>query len=176
MELETARLLMRQWRESDFEIYATYYASEETARFVGGHMSRDKAWRHMAAIVGHWFLRGFGIWAVEEKATAQFVGAVGLWEPEGWPELEIGYWLIQSKHGLGYATEAAVAARDHAYRTLGARTLVSYIDPQNAPSRRVAMRMGAQLEQTIDLCGLGPHCVYRHQGPEVAERAAPAFV
>jgi RimJ/RimL family protein N-acetyltransferase len=165
MELETPRLLMRQWRQSDFETYAAYYASAATARFVGGEMSRDKAWRHMAALVGHWFLRGFGIWAVEEKATAQLVGAVGLWAPEGWPELEIGYWLIPSRHGLGYATEAAVAAREHAYGALQANTLVSYIDPENLPSKRVAERLGARLEQTIDLCGLGPHCVYRHPGP-----------
>jgi len=166
MEIETDRLLMRQWRQTDFDIYAGYYESEETARYVGGQMTRDKAWRHMSAIVGHWVLKGFGLWAVEEKASGDLIGCIGLWEPEGWPELEVGYWLLNSAHGKGYATEAAVQARDYAYTELGAKTLVSYIDPRNESSKRVAERMGAWLEDTIELLDFGPHCVYRHPGPE----------
>ena len=101
-------------------------------------------------------------WAVEEKISGDFIGAIGLWEPEGWPELEVGYWLVESVHGKGYATEAAIKARDHAYNHLGAKTLVSYIDPDNEPSKAVAIRMGAKLESSIELLDLGPHCVYRH--------------
>ena len=163
-ELETERLLLRMPRQEDFEIYAAYYADIETARFVGGQMSRDKAWRHFAALVGHWILRGYGIWAVEEKATRCFCGCIGLWRPEGWPELEVGYWLTPETQGKGYATEAALAARDFAYETLGANTLVSYIHPDNAASKKVAARMGAQLEDTVPILDLGPHCVYRHPG------------
>lgn len=162
MNIETDRLLMRQWGQADFAIYAEYYADETTARFVGGRMPRYQAWRHMAALVGHWVLRGFGIWAVEEKATGQLVGGVGLWQPEGWPELEVGYWLTTGGQGKGYATEAASRARNHAYENLGATTLVSYIHPDNAPSIQVARRMGATLEQTIELLDFGPHHVYRH--------------
>lgn len=166
MEIETERLLLRQWRQSDFEVYAAYYADDRTARFVGGRMSRGKAWRHMAAIAGHWVLKGFGIWAVEEKSTGEMVGAIGLWEPEGWPELEVGYWLVGSAHGRGYATEAAIRARDYAYDRLGATTLVSYIDPRNEPSKRVAIRMGARLEETIEILDLGQYCVFRHPSPD----------
>lgn len=166
MELETDRLRLRLWRQEDFEIYAAYYAREETARFVGGVMARDKAWRHMAALAGHWTLKGFGVWAVEEKASGDFIGAAGLWEPEGWPELEVGYWLVNMAHGKGYATEAASSARHHAYSRLGATTLVSYIDPSNTPSRKVAERLGAREEGVIDLLDLGLHCVYRHPSPE----------
>lgn len=162
IEIQTERLLLRGWRQSDFEIYAAYYSDEETARFVGGQMTRDKAWRHMAAIVGHWELKGFGIWAVEEKSSSDLVGCIGLWEPEGWPELELGYWLVGSAHGKGYATEAGLRARTFAYKELGAATLVSYIDPKNVPSMRVAERMGATNEKTIELLDLGPHCVFRH--------------
>lgn len=165
MELETDSLRLRLWRQSDFEIYANYYAREETARFVGGVMSRDKAWRHMAALAGHWALKGFGVWAVEERSSGDFVGAVGLWEPEGWPELEVGYWLVNDAHGKGYATEAASCAREHAYKRLGATTLVSYIDPANTPSQKVAERLGAWKETVIELLDLGPHGVYRHPSP-----------
>lgn len=166
MELETERLRLRMWRQSDLDAYAGYYAREETARYVGGVMSWDKAWRHMAALAGHWALKGFGVWAVEEQSSSSFVGAVGLWEPEGWPELEVGYWLMKEAHGKGYATEAAAGARQHAYMKLGATTLVSYIDPANTPSRRVAERLGAQEEAVIELLDLGPHCVYRHPSPQ----------
>lgn len=165
MELTTSRLLLRMPRQADFEIYAAYYADPETARFVGGQMDRFKAWRHMAALAGHWALKGFGIWAVQERASGAFIGCTGLWEPAGWPETELGYWLVREKQGQGLAKEAALAARSHAYSSMGRRTLVSYIDPDNKPSRRLAESLGATCETIIDLAGLGDHCVYRHPPP-----------
>ena len=165
MECETKRLKLRGWQQADFEAYAGYYGDVRTAKFVGGLMPRAKAWRHFAAVVGHWTLKGFGFWAVDEKATGDFVGCVGLWEPEGWPEIELGYWLMPAAHGKGYATEAALCARRFAFEEVSAKTLVSYIDPGNAPSIKVAERLGAQLEATIELLDLGAHHVYRHPAP-----------
>lgn len=166
MNIETDRLLLRQWREADFDTYADYYGDESTAKFVGGCMPRHTAWRHMAAVVGHWVLRGFGIWAVEVRSSRQLVGGVGLWEPEGWPELEVGYWLTPAGQGKGYATEATIRARDYAYHALRAKTLVSYIHPDNTSSIRLAERVGATREQTIELLDFGPHYVYRHPSPK----------
>ncbi len=167
VELETERLIMRQWRESDLNVYAEFYSNQQAARFVGGQVTRDKAWRQMASIVGHWVLRGYGLWAIEQKQAPGLIGCVGLWEPEGWPELEVGYWLVPKAHGHGYATEAAIRARDYAYTELEAETLVSYIDPANEPSKHVAERMGAWHEATIELLDHGPHCVYRHPSPSM---------
>ena len=164
-QLETERLLLRHWTEADFEAYAAYYADPELARFIGGVCDRPTAWRRLAAEVGHWTLRGYGFWAVEEKATGELVGSVGLWRPEGWPELELGYWLMPAGQGKGYATEAGLKSREYAYEVLGARTLVSYIHPDNEASKRVAERMGARHEETIELLEFGPHCVYRHPDP-----------
>ena len=161
-ELRTERLLLRQWRVSDFEVYERYYSDVRTARFVGGVMSPDRAWRHMAAVIGHWELMGFGYWAAEELETSTFVGCVGLWKSHGWPELELGYWLTEATIGKGYATEAGQASLDYAYGVLGVDTLVSYIAPSNAPSKRVAERLGATLETEIDLLDCGRHCVYRY--------------
>lgn len=166
VNIETGRLLLRQLRQSDFDIYAKYYSDEATAKYVGGQMLRPQAWRHMAAIVGHWALKGFGIWAVEEKSSGHFVGCIGLWQPEGWPELEVGYWLTEEAQGKGYGSEAALRARDFAYQELGATTLVSYIHPDNIPSIRLAERMGATFDKTIELLDFGPHRVYRHPNPE----------
>ncbi|MEM0930181.1 MAG: GNAT family N-acetyltransferase [Pseudomonadota bacterium] len=160
--IQSERLTFRPWQPSDFEAYAAYYADDATARYVGGQMSRDRAWRHFAAVVGHWTLKGYGFWAVDETASGEFVGCIGLQMPEGWPELEFGYWLMPSAHGKSYATEGGVRCLDYAYKELGAKTLVSYIDPANEPSRRVAERLDAELEDTIELLNYGPHCVYRY--------------
>ena len=166
MNIETERLIMRQWQQSDYSIYAEYYADKQSAKFVGGAVDSRKAWRQMATLAGHWLLKGYGIWAVEEKSSGEFIGAVGLWEPEGWPEMELGYWLVNSAHGKGYATEASVRAREFAYSELAATTLVSYIDPENKSSISVAERLGAVRESIIDLVDCGPHCVYRHLSPD----------
>lgn len=149
----------------DLEAFANYYARSETARFAGGVSDRDQAWRRLASLIGHWSLRGFGYWAVDEKATEEFVGCAGLWQSAGWPETELGYWLVPGMQGKGYATEAGAAARDFAFGTPGLRTLVSYISPDNAPSRRVAVRLGGRLEGEIELLTFGLHCVYRYGPP-----------
>lgn len=164
-EVETERLILRQWRQDDFEAFAGFYADEETARFVGGPSTRDDAWRRMASLAGHWSLRGFGTWAVEEKATGGFVGAVGLWYPEGWPEIELGYWVVRDMQGKGYAKEAARRSRDFAFGELGLNTLVSYIHTDNLPSIRLAEKLGAAEEETIQLLAYGPHHVYRYPKP-----------
>ena len=161
-ELETDRLRLTRWSERYFDRYAKMYADEERAKFIGGRLERPQAWRLMASMAGHWVLRGFGVWPVVEKSTRNFVGSVGLWYPEGWPELELGYWLVPEARGTGYATEAAARARDFAFDELRAETLVSYISPHNQPSIRVAERLGARYDKTIQLLDHGPHRVYRY--------------
>ena len=165
IELESERLLLRQWRPSDFAGVAEIFTDAQTARYIGGVCTRDEAWRRMATVVGHWVLRGFGLWALEEKTSGQFVGASGLWYPEGWPEPEIGWWLLRAGQGKGYATEAARRARLYAYKNLNLNTLISIIHPDNTPSQRVAKRLGARFEKTIELRGVQA-CVYRHPGPQ----------
>ncbi|MGE5512872.1 MAG: GNAT family N-acetyltransferase [Bacteroidota bacterium] len=167
-ELETDRLRLRQWHAADIEAYAAFCADEATGRFVGGVCNREDAWRRMSMIVGHWTLRGYGVWALEEKSSRRFVGFSGLWNPEGWPEPEVMWSLVADAHGRGYATEAAGCARDFAYRQLGWTTAISLIAPDNVPSRRVAKRLGAVCERQVELRGLSVG-VYRHPGPTQLE-------
>lgn len=163
--IETERLRLRGWRLDDVEPFTRFYADASASRFVGGPASTGPAWQLMATEVGHWVLRGYGMWAVEEKSTASFAGFCGLWHPGDWPELEIGWILLPEHHGKGYATEAARRARDYAYAELGQSTLVSYIHPDNEASKRVARRLGAIHEETIELRG-HPAEVFRHPSPE----------
>ena len=138
-----------------------FYADEEASKPVGGPLTRAEAWGRMAFNRGHWALRGFGNWAVEERATGDYVGWSGLWFPEGFPEREVGWGLIPSKRGRGYATEAAFRARSYAYETLGWETAISLIASDNLRSIRVAERLGATFEGVTRYDGMA-FGVYRH--------------
>lgn len=111
-------------------------------RYLGGACDRDEAWRRLAANVGHWVLCGYGPWAIEEKATGDFVGRAGMWRRETWPGPEAVWALTPDKRGRGFATEAAGAVIHFAFETMGLEQVPSIIDPVNAPSIHVAERVG----------------------------------
>ena len=152
--LETDRLYLRMFRESDLDAYAEMCADPEVMKYLGpGPMNRSEAWRNMALVVGHWALRGFGLWAVEERSSGELVGRVGCWRPEGWPGMEIGWTLRRASWGQGFATEAAKAALRYAFNVLGQKHVISLIHPDNTPSIRVARRIGQRLEGRNEVMG-----------------------
>jgi RimJ/RimL family protein N-acetyltransferase len=159
--LQTERLILRGWREEDFEPFATLYADPIDARFIGGVHSRDDAWRRMASIAGHWTLRGYGPWVLEDKATGALAGWVGPWAPEGMPGCDLGWTLLPTMRGRGLAEEAGRRARRYVYETVGLPSLMSLINPLNAPSIRVAERLGARFERFAHFRGVD-HAIYRH--------------
>ncbi len=140
--LETPRLLLREWRATDTDAYWEMASDPEVTRYLGGTMDRYESWRSMALHAGHWTLRGYGKWAVERISDGEFLGRVGLWNPEGWPGLEVGWALARRAWGNGYATEAAAVAIRWAWVVLGAPRLISIIHPENEQSIRVAQRLG----------------------------------
>lgn len=152
--LETERLLLRMWQPSDLELYAAMFSEPEVARYLspnGQPMSREDAWRGLAFQIGHWRLRGFGMFAVIERATNDLVGRIGPLQPEGWPDFEIAWGLRRKYWGRGYATEAVTACIKYSFRELGMHHLISIIDPDNVNSIRLAERLGELLEGTISL-------------------------
>jgi RimJ/RimL family protein N-acetyltransferase len=156
VELETERLLLRVWRNEDFEAYARICADAEVMRYLGGKpYSRLEAWRHMAYLVGHWQLRGFGHWAVEEKASGELIGRLGLQYPEGWPGFEIGWTLGRDHWGKGFATEGARKVLAHAFSEMGRDHVISLIHPENRASIRVAERLGESVEGQTEVLGIG---------------------
>jgi RimJ/RimL family protein N-acetyltransferase len=141
--LQTERLLLRGLKQDDFEAYASFHADAEVMRYISGNpVSRNDAWRSLAVMIGHWALRGYGMWGVERTSDGAFVGRVGLWNPEGWPGLEVGWTLGREFWGQGYATEAARAAIDFGFLTQDVPRLLSVIDVDNLASQRVAERLG----------------------------------
>lgn len=143
--VESDRLVLRPVRDTDLVPYANFYASEGS-RFVGGPCCREETWRKLAALAGHWHLRGYGPWALECKQDGSFVGLSGLWFPQGWPEPEIMWLLVRDYKKQGFATEAAVRVRRYAAETLGWQRLVSCIETENTASVGVALRLGAVME------------------------------
>jgi len=153
--LETERLRLRMLREDDFPVYATWCANPDVMRFLGGKtMSRVEAWRHMAFLVGHWQLRGYGYYALEEKATGRLVGRAGFTFPAGWPAFELGWTIAPECQRRGFATEAARTLLDHAFDALDQPHVISLIHPDNTPSRRVAEKLGETIEGETEVLGM----------------------
>lgn len=150
MRIETERLILRDIDpERDFEDWARTMGDERTVRYTEGRvLDRARSWRHMAATIGHWQIRGYGFFSVEEKASGEWVGRVGPFFPEGWPAPEIG-WTISPDHwNKGYATEAARAALDYVFNTLEWSRVIHVIIQGNERSIAVAEKIGSRLLRT----------------------------
>ena len=162
--LETSRLILRAPTLDDAAPMAAFYASDRSS-FVGGPITSEQSWRVLAQEAGHWLLKGFGRWVLEEKDTGRAVGIVGLWHPEGFPERELG-WDLWEGTGKGYATEAATAARAHAYGAWGWRTVISLVADGNDASAAVARRLGATPDGRFTHERFGEMQIFRHPSPE----------
>ncbi|SDY04344.1 GNAT family N-acetyltransferase [Hymenobacter psychrophilus] len=148
-ELGTSRLLLRAFRAEDLPGFTALHQNPDFYRHLGGQpLSEEDTWRRILTQLGHWALLGYGYWALEERATGRFCGAVGLAEYQrgltpsidGLPEA--GWVLDPRLHGQGYAAEAVTAALAWADAHLAAPRTVCIIDPENGPSLRLAARFG----------------------------------
>ena len=158
--LESERLILRGFKADDFEHMARFYA-DPISSFYGGPCDREDAFRKFAAYPGHWHLRGYGPWILEEKATGEPVGMSGLYYPECWVAPEITWMLFPGCHGKGFATEGAMRALRSAYEDFGWETVASVIALDNHASAAVAQRLGATLEREVDF-RYGKANIWRH--------------
>jgi len=168
--IETPHLVLRPPELGDWPVFLRFIKDERSQFIGGGPQANERdAWRAFGHLVGHWVLRDFGSFIITSKNTGQIIGLTGPWFPMNHPEREIGWSVWDAgMEGKGIAYEAALAAREHAYGTLGWETAVSYIDPKNTRSIALAERLGATLEGTApkpyddDQATL----VYRHPAPD----------
>lgn len=145
--IETERLVLRGHRAADLDDVAALWRDPDVTRYtIGRPASREEAWARLLRYVGHWALAGHGLWQVRERDSGRFVGEVGFadfqrdlaFSFDGAPEAA---WVFAPHaHGRGYATEAMTAALAWIARS-HPRT-VCIINPENAPSLRVAARVG----------------------------------
>ncbi|MFN2451696.1 MAG: GNAT family N-acetyltransferase [Candidatus Dormibacteria bacterium] len=166
--LRTRRLLLREYLADDLEPFAAMHADLEVMRHIGEGVVLDRTgtWRSLAVGIGHWQLRGYGMWVVCDQGTGEVLGRCGLVNPFGWPGLEVGWMLGRSHWGQGYATEAARAALEYGWTVLAARRLISLIRPANLRSAALATRLGATRESVTEVAG-APADVWLHAAPSL---------
>jgi RimJ/RimL family protein N-acetyltransferase len=145
--LETARCVLRAPVLEDAPAWIAIMVPDAEGHLGGPHDAAD-AFREFAATVGLWLLRGHGLWTVTDRADAVLGFVLVGFEP-GDRVPELGWLFLPEARGQGLATEAAAAARDWARAEAGLPALVSYIDPGNAASRRLALRLGARADGAI---------------------------
>lgn len=147
--LHTERLILRPAVFEDFATYSALMGSERST-FMGGPYDERDAWREFAIETAQWQLFGHGGLMIDRRSDDQLAGLVGINHGPFFPEKELGWMLFDGFEGQGYATEAAACMKDWAFETLGLKTLVSYIDKENAASIAVAKRLGAELDHDAD--------------------------
>ena len=143
MIIETDRLILRRPEERDFEGFKALMTDQEAAQFIGGTLHEDLIWRQMCTLIGHWEVRGYGFFSMEEKATGEWVGRTGPWFPHGFPGQEVGWSVVRAHWGKGYALEAAVASMNYVFDTLNWPRVIHSIDPKNVGSQAVAKKLGS---------------------------------
>jgi RimJ/RimL family protein N-acetyltransferase len=145
--IETDRLILRQWRESDIAANTAMLGDPLSGRFITADRKPVtdpmSGWRNSAIMAGHWALHGFGMFAVEEKSSGKFAGRVGPFFPPVWPDFEVGWGIAKEFRGKGYAVEAARAAIAWTFATFELERVVHCIDRENTASQSVARRLGA---------------------------------
>ena len=144
--VETARLLLRRWREPDLAPFARLNADPAVMEFLPRLLTCEESDAFAARIEAHFEAHGFGLWAAELHATAEFIGFIGLaiprFEAAFTPCVEIGWRLAQAHWGHGLATEAARAVARYGFENLKLPELVSFTVPANTRSRRVMEKLG----------------------------------
>lgn len=164
--IDTERLILRGPEKADAEAVIAFLRDPLRSEGFGHIPLRGDAWRWFTMNIGHWHWHGYGYFVIELKDTGQAAGICGIWNPETWPEPELGWVVFDGFEGKGIAREAAERARAWAYDDLGFTTLTSNIVPGNSRSAALAQRLGATYERTYHNENMGEDELWRHPGPE----------
>ncbi len=159
--IETPRLILRHFVDDDVDAVFAVIGDPETMKFYPQKFTRDDAQRWVSRSRQRYRTDGFGLFAVVLKSNGEVIGNCGVvtQDIEGEPLLEVGYHFRRDYWGHGYATEAARACMDYAFRQIGAAKVISLILAENLPSRRVAKRNGMTVERQVIFHDL-PHLMY----------------
>ncbi|MFE3761279.1 GNAT family N-acetyltransferase [Streptomyces sp. NPDC059104] len=152
-ELRTDRLVLRRWRESDLEGWAAMNADPEVREHLGELLTRRQSDSVVARMRADFDARGFGWWALEARETGEFLGRAGLdTVDEGMPftGVDVGWRLVRSAWGHGYATEAARACLSFGFETLGLPEIIATTTVGNLRSRAVMRRIGMTRDSADD--------------------------
>jgi RimJ/RimL family protein N-acetyltransferase len=181
--LRTGRLVLRDWRDADLQPWAAMNADPQVRKYVGPLLTFEQSTAWALAYQDDLDRHGFGYWAVEVRATAAFVGFVGLHivdDEMPFTGIELGWRLARGAWGQGYATEAARAAAQYAFDALGVQEVVAVANAENVRAQAVMRRIGMSTDPTDDFDdpdiadpSLRRHVLYRKVRPtlEVATQS-----
>jgi len=154
IEIDTDRLRLRQFKEADWRELHQHYSDVDATRYTyGKSLTEGETWRTMCGMIGHWHVRGYGPYAVEEKSSNRVLGTVGFWYPNDWPSPEIKWALARPHWGKGFASEATRAVQKTGLEYLPEIELISLIHKENIASIRLAESVGAMLEKEVEFRG-----------------------
>lgn len=155
MHLETDRLFLRQFCESDFEDLYSLFSDPDVMRFVGyGVQDRQDTKRILRRMMRHWQKHGFGIWALILKADGKFVGRCGIGHLHNMKDVELAYALARPYWGQGLATEAVRQTLQYAFEVLRLPRVLGVARPENLASRKVMEKVGMTFQRFGEYDGL----------------------
>ncbi len=167
--LHTDRLTLTVLSAHHADALEAFYATERSA-WVGGPSDKAGCAKLLKNAAKHWDEHGFGLFAINLNVETEACGMTGVGDPEWFPEAELLWALWDEKYeGQGIATEAAIAARAFYYRSTGAKTVVSYIHPDNGASIKMAKRLGAVVDDSAPTPHDNNSIVFRHPAPEAIQ-------
>lgn len=142
-EIETGRLILRQFSENDIPDFVRIYGDEDGMLYMGkGAKTPQESAQSVRWKMKHWVDRGYGLWCVEEKKSGSVVGHCGVAWLEWMNDIEIAYLISRDHWGKGYATEAVTAAIAYGFEVVHAPQIIAIIRPDNVQSERVAEKAG----------------------------------
>ncbi|WP_420412451.1 GNAT family N-acetyltransferase [Roseibium sp.] len=163
--LDSPHFLLRPPSADDFTIYRQFFSDGEASHFYGGPLREDQAWRTLAGHLGHWQLRGYGMWMIVPKEGGAPLGGCGLVWPEGWPRRELTWWLLPEARGNGVAVEASQAAIRHAYDSYGWPMVETHMDDANIAAQKLVLKLGGEQIAREDFPDGKMRSVYRLPHP-----------
>ncbi|MCP5395668.1 MAG: GNAT family N-acetyltransferase [Sphingomonadaceae bacterium] len=151
---ETARLVLRDWQDGDWEPFWRHTNTPAVMQWLGGVCDDAKKEAAQARILSYRRDHGFTFWAVERKEDKALIGFCGLKRSNqaGGPQgmMEVGWRLREDAWGHGYAREAASAALDLAFGQFGAEDVIALTVQGNAPSWGLMLRLGMERREDLD--------------------------
>lgn len=171
MAIKTERLMLRDWRDSDLAPWAAMNADPEVRHYLGGPLTYEQAAAWVLNYQDDLDRHGYGFWAIETRATGEFIGFTGLATVDDempFTGIELGWRLARSAWGNGYATEAGQAALRHGFDVMDLSVIVAVTMAQNLRSQAVMRRIGMTTnaaedfdDPDVDDVSLRRHVVYR---------------
>lgn len=142
--LKTERLQLVPPSGEHAPAYREFYGDALASKFYGGPLEADDAWLKLARDVGHWHLRGYGLWILETLSDREVIGGCGLFLHEGWRRPELTWWILPDARRKGYAREASLAVIDYGYQSLKWDKVQTYMVDENTAARALAGSLGGR--------------------------------